>query len=322
MRPNLKIMHAFVVSLLLVAGYVGQTVAAQPLQVDLALVPSESIAGIPVSMRFTITNTGAVAIPFPRRAELLVRNARGEEFVTWCNTKEVLELKEWPATIAAGETKVVWLRSDGTFASPAWLRDGRFSQPGTFQLQVFFGDSWAATETIYPSTSIEELRSKGLPSSIAVWSIREPTGLDAEAWKIMKTDEGWGPYSILTAKGEAIARRILSEYPRSAYAGWIATSGVGKSSAERAQMIRDWLEKAPADAYTERRQLMLAILEIGAAGIGSSDPPKCAAHKAAAGAVLRRLLETTTDDEIKQQARYYLGFAEEPDISIGQEIKQ
>ncbi len=185
-----------------------------------------------------------------------------------------------------------------------------------------FGDSWAGSESIYPTTSIEELRSKGLASSIAVWSVREPTGIDAEAWKIMNSDGGWSSNRLMWSGGDAIARRILSGYPRSAYAGWIATSGVGKSSAERAQMLRDWLEKAPADAYTERRQLMLAILEIGAAGIGSSDPPKCAAHKAAAGAVLRRLLETTTDDEIKQQARYYLGFAEEPDISTLQEIKQ
>jgi len=43
--------------------------AGQPLRVVLDLVPSGSLAGIPVSMRFTITNTGAVAIPFPRRAE-------------------------------------------------------------------------------------------------------------------------------------------------------------------------------------------------------------------------------------------------------------
>ncbi len=114
MRPNFKMMRKFLVSLLLVAASIGHAAAAQPLRVNFDLVPSESVVGIPVSIRFTITNTGALGVPFPRRAELLVRNARGQEFAAWCNTREVLELKEWPAIIGAGETKVVWLRTDGT----------------------------------------------------------------------------------------------------------------------------------------------------------------------------------------------------------------
>ena len=323
MRAKVKLMSALAFGLLITAAQILDAAAAQPFRVDLALVPSDSIVGIPVSARFKITNTGAVAVAFPRRAELLVRNARGHEFAAWCNTREVLELKEWPATIGAGETKVVWLRTDGTFYTPAWLSDGRFFEPGSrFELQAFFGDSWAASETINPPTSMEELRSKGLPSSVAVWSVREPTGIDAQAWKIMTSDGGWSSTHLLSSSGQAIGRRILSEYPTSAYAGWIATTGVGKTSAERAQMLRDWLEKAPVDAYTERRQLILAIHEIAAAGIGPDDPAKSAAHKAAASAILRHLLETTTDGDIKGRARYYLGFDEIPNPSTGQEIKQ
>ena len=305
MRANVKLMSAPAFGLLTTVVQILNAAAGQPLRVDLALVPSESIAGIPVSMRFTIRNTGAAGVPFPRRAELVVRNARGEEFVTWCSTHEVLELKDWPATIAVGETKAVWLRTNGTFDVPAWLGDGRFFRPGNYQLQVFFGDSWAASETINPPTSVEELRSKGLPSSIAVWSVREPTGIDAEAWKIMNSDGGWHPNRLLTSKGQAIGKRILSQYPTSVYAGWIATNGVGKTSAERAQTLHDWLENAPADAYTERRQLMLAVFEMGAAGSGPRDFRK-AAHRAAARAILNRVLESSTDDDVKRQARDYL----------------
>ncbi len=73
-------MRAVALGLMLVVASLASAHAAQPRRVNLDLVPSESLPGIPVSLRFTVTNNGAVEVPFPRCAELIVRPNGGEEF--------------------------------------------------------------------------------------------------------------------------------------------------------------------------------------------------------------------------------------------------
>jgi len=286
--------------------------AAQPFRVSLKLVPSETFPAMPVALCFTVTNNGAADAPFPRRAELIVRTDRGEEFVTWGNTRELLQLRDWPATIGKGETKVLCLRTDGTFQKPEWLQDSRLFRSGRYELQAFFDDSFIPSEGIGgPATTIDQVRQASVSSTAAVLTVHEPTGADADAWQLMNSGRGWHHNYLLGDAGRRLAQQVVKAYPLSAYAGWIAATGAKGSALDRAEMLRAWLERAPADAYTEWRQWRLAVFEIGAsAEIGRRDAQKSAALRAAAGAILNRLVRDTADAEVKELAKNSLEFVE------------
>jgi len=76
-------------------------------------------------------------------------------------------------------------------------------------------------------------------------------------------------------------------------------------------MLRSWLEKAPADAYTEWRQWRLSVFEMAASNeLARRDRQKSLALLAAADARLNRLLRESADPEVKKRAREQLDFVE------------
>jgi len=312
MKVTKQTVSVIAVGLMLAGASLSSLGAAQPFRVSLELVPPETLPGIPVSIHFTVTNTSTAAAAFPHSAELLVRTSKGEEFITWCNSREVLRLKDWPAKIGPGETIERWFRTDGTFRKPEWLGDARFRRPGRFELQAFFDDSYIPTESFLGSpTTIEQVRQRGIGSTIAVLNVREPTGVDAEAWQVMNRGRGWAPAFLFDDEGRRLAEQVTKTYPLSVYAGWIATTGTKGTTLERAEMLRTWLEKAPADAYTEWRQQQLAVFELGASDeLARRDPQKSAALLAAAGARLNRLVREAKDSELKKSAAESLEYAE------------
>jgi len=312
MQVTKRTVFSTALGLMLTGASLSSLRAAQPFRVSLELVPAETLPGIPVSIHFTVTNIGTAAAAFPHSAELVVRTSKGEEFITWCNSHEVLNLKDWPGKIGAGETIERWFRTDGTFRKPEWLGDARFRRPGRFELQAFFDDSYIPTESFRGApTTIEQVRQRGISSTIAVLNVREPTGIDAEAWQLMNRGRGWAPAFLFENEGKRLAEQVMKAYPLSVYAGWIAATGAEGTTLDHVEMLRAWLEKAPADAYTEWRQRQLAVFELGASDeLARRDPQKSAALLAAAGARLNRLVRESADPELKKLARESLEYAE------------
>jgi len=286
--------------------------AASPLKIDFEMVPSSALVGIPASFHFKFTNSGAEPVAMPRGAELVVRRTdQDREYLALCpNGGEVLGLEEGQPTIAPGQTKDIWLRTNGTLYGHAWFVDGRFFQPGVFELTAYFGNSFVKLETV-SSPTIEELRKNFIASSTATFEVRPPTGIDAEAWKILTGDGGWGATSIIFKHGQESGAEVLRRYPRSTYAGWIATSGIGSTVLERARNLREWLKSAPVDEYTPLRQLQLARLDVGA--INGMDKSKRAMsigllHEARD--ILRSIAGSEARDDVKKAARKELDVVE------------
>jgi len=274
--------------------------ATSSLQVALTLAPSQTLAGIPVSLRLTFTNSSDSAVSIPRRAVLSVTNKQSGEFLAWWDQAKVAFTPAWGGTPVPPHGLVVEdLATDGSLLTPAWFLDSRLLRSGTYMLQVFLADD------LSDDVSLDAARTRALATTSATLIVAQPTGIDLEAWKLLlSAGEPWGPTRLATPKGAQVVRDIVTKHAKSAYAGWVATTGFTGSTEERASLLRTWLENdTAADPYYEQRILKLAMLDVALWDqMERSDPAKSRQHGALARAALNRLVQQTKNENVKRAA--------------------
>jgi hypothetical protein len=290
--------------------------AASPsaqLTVALALEPGVSLPGIPVSFRMTFTNTGGAAIAIPPRAALLVRDDQGQSFLAYCDAgRRVLTVEEWAGQrISPHQSSVYTLNTRGLMNHPAWFIAPALARPGRFELQVLVGDDLPA------QADIEEMRQHAAVSNTVTLTLQEPTGVDAEVWRLMKASGGatWNPGLLYIRSGQDLAKRIVAEYPGSSYTPWFAAMGAAPTLEGREAILRDWLSRAPEDSNTNWRRFRLAEWQIALGGeYGHQHPELSHSSETNARAILNAILKQSDDDELKKHAKDRLDYLDDPPI--------
>jgi hypothetical protein len=290
-----------------------QLATPPPLQVTFELQPAVTLAGIPTSFRFTFRNPTNGRINVPDRVLLMVRDAAGNPFAPGGGPRDI-RYKVWPVeAIPAHGSIVREILSEGSLREPVWLGDGRLTGPGTYQLQAFF-----VVGTPLEATSIEEIQQHSVVTNTVVLTLQQPRGIDAEVWKEMLAfcRGKWNPGCVIgpADRQAAFVKHVVTDYPRSTYAGWFATMMPGPTEEERAAVLRDWLAHAPADDYTDWRRLALAEWEVALSDKYHQTKPEISrVHEAAARELLTALIKNAKIDALRARAQDRLDYLNEPE---------
>jgi hypothetical protein len=284
-------------------------------QITLALdlQPAVTLPGMPVSFRVTFTNATGSPLTIPTRAALLVRDEQGQSFLAvWDVTRTVVTVDEWSGQkISPRQNSSYTLSTEGLMDHPAWFRDSRLSRPGRFELQMFVADNLSEL------LDIEEVRQRAAISNVAVLTVQEPSGVDADVWRIMRALNGgrWGASLLYVRSGQDLAKRIITEYPSSSYVPWLASMGAAPTADERESILRDWLSRAPEDSNTNWRRLRLAEWQISLGDkYGRQKQELSNSYRTNARAILNSILKQSDDVELKKLAKDRLDYLDDPPI--------
>ncbi|HXH39376.1 MAG TPA: hypothetical protein VNN08_12170 [Thermoanaerobaculia bacterium] len=283
------------------------------LTVALELQAGTTLPGIPVAFRVTFTNGGGASIPVPAKAALLVRDDQGESFLAASDvTKTILVVEEWAGQkIPPHQNASYTLNTRGLMNRPAWFATSRLSQPGRFEFQIMVGDS------LREEMGIDEARQRAAVSNTVTLTVQEPSGADAEVWRLMRALGGgtWGPSLLYTESGKGLAKRIVAEYPTSSYTPWFASMGGAPTEQEDEAVLREWLSRAPEDSNTNWRRFRLAQWQIALANkYLDTQSERSHSYETNARAILNALLKVSGDDELTKHAKERLDYLDDPPI--------
>ncbi len=285
-----------------------------PLQVKFELTPDTTLPEIPVSFRFTFTNPTDQDIAVPNRLMILVHDPDGQTFAAG-DPHFAPRLDSWNGKVPPHALVVREILTEGSMRQPAWLGDARFARTGVFQLQALlvFG-------RIRDDAEIADIRQQSIASNTTVLTVQEPQGIDAQVLRQLFTicgrrcPAGW---LLGTSQGQAaFVKHVVSDYPRSSYAGWFATMLPTYDTEERIALLRGWLADAPEDQYTDWRRLFLANDEMAEMHrYGRVDPANARIQEQKAREILIPLVQKTKIDAVRQRAQEKLDYLNTPEPS-------
>jgi hypothetical protein len=238
--------------------------------------PREVVPGIPIEITVRLTNAGDEPQPTPAELMIVVNPAGHATFVGRCGVGLHRRIDQsLPPTVAPGQTVVLSLSTDGSLLRPDCLDDPRLHAPGTYQLSIRLGDYFhiiADSQTLEPLDAAARYARAAAETRLVVLA---PTGEDAAVWALMnpKGLEPWTSAFAWEERGQRVGERVLREFPRSAYAGWFAATGMGVDQIEKAEALRRWLDAAPRQQHSDARWNMLAEWELGVAGTYGPERP-------------------------------------------------
>jgi hypothetical protein len=282
------------------------------LTVTLQLQAGTTLPGVPVAFHVTFTNAGGGPLAVPARAVLLVRDDGGQSFLAASDVvRTIVVVEEWAGQkIPPHQDASYTLSTRGLMNHPAWFVDYRLSRPGRFELQIMVGDD------LREEIGIDGARQLAAVSNTVTLTVQEPSGADAEVWSLMRAAGGnWGPGLLFGRAGQEIAKRVLAEYPNSAYASWFASTCPASTAEERESILRNWLSGAPEDSNINWRRFQLAQLEIALANkYADTQPERSQSYETKARAILNAILKVTGDDELTKHAKERLDYLDDPPI--------
>jgi len=283
------------------------------LTIALGLQAGVTLPGIPVSFRVTFTNASGGPLTVPAKAALLVRDDRGESFLAGCDvTKRILVVDEWAGqNIPPRQSATYTLNTMGLMDHPRWFVDPELLRPGRFELQMMVGDD------LREGMAIDEARQRAAVSTTVTLTVQEPSGVDAQVWRLMVAAGGgrWGPGILYGRSGQALAKRVISEYPSSLYTPWFVSMGGALTEQEDEAVLRDWLSRAPDDSNTNWRRFRLAQWQIALGDKYLNTKPDAShSYNANARAILNSILKQSDDDELKKHAKERLDYLDDPPI--------
>jgi hypothetical protein len=228
----------------------GLTLSAQQIPTAiLSLHPSQVLPGLPVAFLVTVNNPNKQPVTLLDAMELLVMSATGTFAATGIGGHTVLNLPT-EAMTPCGSTKCfvipgnsqrqLYIDYGGALAENEFFADDRLNVPGVYSLQlVLYADT--------PDGSAAAIRANPATLTIAV-----PAGIDADASTFLQQLSPTHVWSLVqwATGGDAVARRIRSDYPTSAYVPWVAGYGI-TSPAATLNVIDSALALNPPDSLRD-----------------------------------------------------------------------
>jgi len=220
-------------------------------------VPSQTLPGIPVDFRLTLTSASGDPMTLENGAHLEVTTEGGATFFAALtdNGDPVWQpLVQSPAQasdsilIPAGTTRDIYWRVGCALEQPYFV-DARLSLPGRYSLRM----------KLFPAD----------PNAPAIWSnavtftIQQPQGADAAVWTMLlsrtaQLHQGFSAMDWAAQNQFAIADDIYKKYPTSRYLPYVACFKPGATEQERLRFIQTALALNPAGPIADRLRLSMA----------------------------------------------------------------
>lgn len=267
------------------------------------LEPRVTLPGIPVNISIRLRNVGKLPAAAPHQLLLIGQAAGAAAHVAPCGSP-VADLEAFvDRVISPGEEVVASLPNDGTLLRSSCWGEPLLSEPGVYEYRAYLAKSNLGGDS---ADWIGEAPARAEVTAGATLTILKPVGDDAAVWERMNTlaKPGWDAWLMLRASGRELGRAVLKEYPRSTYAGWFATTGVGETLEESSDALREWLETLPADSASELRWQRVVDWELGAAAEhGSVNPVERDRHLERSLRVSKRLRSAAAREEVLERVR-------------------
>ncbi|MDP9192847.1 MAG: hypothetical protein M3P06_14190 [Acidobacteriota bacterium] len=193
--------------------------SASTIKLSFALDPAETLPGIPVTFRVEALNTGPAPARVPRFFVLQVTPPNGEPFLASghrSNSEAYVvreEHRDGSSIIVptAGLQRLDWWASS---TSP-WYQSRFWIEPGQYRLRLIADES---LPNVALGERILDLSAPGLTDPVVsnevTLTIQNPTGVDAEVWKLIRDT---GHYHWLSA----LANQVWDLYPDSEYTAYM-----------------------------------------------------------------------------------------------------
>jgi hypothetical protein len=259
--------------------------AVAPIQATLALIPSTTLPGVPVSFELTLLNGGATTVSFDRSYGVHV--ARGDEefdvnfsYGASAHPTVVSSIPRQPREtdesslieVAAGGQKRLFITVNFMLTGNQTFADPRLSFPGSYRIRIL-------------------LPTLGISTNETTLTIEQPTGEDLAVWNEMLrlTDgEGWYASRWLT---EPLP--IKRDHPSSRYAAFLALPSGGVDALSRIQDLSAGVASVPNGSWRDELRLALADQHGVSAGeyFSNNDLAGAALHSQEQARILRDLVD-------------------------------
>jgi len=251
--------------MLLVALTCAPTLTAQTAQVMLALEPSATLPGIPVTFRFTVENPTSRTVRVPRWSVLHVAPVGGDPFISRWMGEWVANISDYTEqeSLPPHQSLSFAIPLDYLLASPAWFSDSRLCQPGTYNLRILLNDK-LTQDGVRGKTAARVLSEYGTTAFLSndvTLTVRDPIGADAEVWSYLNKQAGGEFSAAFWPRGHELAKRIWTEYAGSTYARYVAALVPARETAGRMSILNQALAADPGGPLAEWYRLRLASLQ-------------------------------------------------------------
>jgi hypothetical protein len=224
--------------------------------------------------------------------------------------RTILVVEEWAdQQIPPHQNAAYALGTRGLMDHPRWFGDPELLRPGRYEFQIMVGDGFRE------EMSIDDTRQRAAVSNTATLTVQEPNGVDADVWRLLDAlGKGrWGPGLLYVRSGQDLAKRIITDYPSSSYAPWLATTCAAPTTEEREAILRDFLGRLSEDSNTNWRRFRLVEWQVGLADKYFDTKPELSrTYEARARAILNALLKQSDDNELKKHAKERLDYLDDP----------
>ncbi len=216
----------------------------------LSLQPSQVLPGLPVAFLVTVNNPNKQPVTLFDAMELRVTSAPGTFTATGLGGRGVLNLPSDAVTpcgsakcfVIPGNTqKQLYVDYGAGLAENEFFADERLNVPGVYSLQL----------VLHPETP--DGSTAAINSSAATLTVATPAGVDADASTFLQQQSPTHVWSLVqwATGGDAIATKIRSSYPTSAYVPWVAGYGRITSPAITLSVIDTALAQNPPDSLRD-----------------------------------------------------------------------
>lgn len=275
---------------------------------EMSVSPAVSLPGLPVTTTITLTNDSRESLAPPAHFAILARRSDGSAFVVRCGGL-VQSLDPLRAmTVPPGCSVAVPGDSTGAFDVASCTTDPRLQMPGVYELAAHISDSYGHRVDL-DAAKVEALAREATVIARTTLTIQEPRGEDAVVWQLMSAlpKSGWTSHVIGSPAYFETARRVVTEFPRSLYAGWFAATGVSRDYRENARVLRHWLRSVPRDQYADARWENVIRAELALASEhGAINPEARDEYAKRALATAREIADPVRRDALLEELRQFL----------------
>jgi hypothetical protein len=206
--------------------------------------PEHSLPGLPFDLRIELLNASETQQTVRNLASLIVRDARGNEFVAACGPGRLCALPQFNSTqftLEPHEMRVASLLDWPIPTSATWLDDARLHVPGVYELQLRFSGTDA------PTTDVARL------------VIDEPTGADADVWHALRQVSMNASLDVLRKTTRSVLQKVALKQPSSMYVPYLRIAQLQPKNPESAA---DFLRDHPDSPFGDWLRLPIAQLHL------------------------------------------------------------
>jgi len=230
--------------------------AAAQVTVSFTPIPAETLPGVPVDFRITLSSASSAPAAMYNSAVLEVTSEGGETFLAAQDGRIARPPLDSPQEsfliIQPGTTRDFYITRDPLLFGP--FGDARLSNPGRYSMRI----------GVVPAGAGE---GGELWSNPVTLTVQQPQGDDAAVWTMVQehaTKAGLDPFESADWGRIHVVQEVYAKYPKSRYVPYLAyyklmdTRAADLPAADQVRDVEAALALTPAGPLADRLRLMLA----------------------------------------------------------------